>query len=296
MNQYYPYGGPWGDVSTNQGYQPFKYTGKELDRVHGLDWYDYGARMYDPAFCQFTQMDPLCEQYPHLSPYAYCAGNPVNAIDPDGMDWYQSRKTAYYTWYEGDVERKEYTHIGGKGSVLGEFENIINNILCGEKGLGLESLYSNGFTFDIAPIDKGALIRSKERGWDFFDEFVNGSGPEFSVLLDNHKYTQAIKNDRFARESPDIVRARGKEGKYTNVGRPEFFPWQAGLLSPMQFIGTYRYDGLCSKDGCYIYNVVTDSKSLTSLLYHFPFLNNHRRSQRKGFGNTYQFYIWKSIK
>ena len=62
----------------------FKYNGKELDRVHGLDWYDYGARCYDPAFAQFTQMDPLCEQYPHLSPYAYCAGNLVNAIDPDG--------------------------------------------------------------------------------------------------------------------------------------------------------------------------------------------------------------------
>jgi len=84
-NEYYPYGGPWGNASTFQGLQPFKYNGKELDRVHGLDWYDYGARRYDPAFCQFTQMDPLCEQYPHLSPYAYCAGNPVNAIDPDGM-------------------------------------------------------------------------------------------------------------------------------------------------------------------------------------------------------------------
>jgi RHS repeat-associated protein len=83
-NEYYPYGGPWGDVCTNQGLQPYKYNCKELDRVHGLDWYDYGARMYDPAFCQFTQMDPLCEQYPHLSPYAYCAGNPVRYVDPDG--------------------------------------------------------------------------------------------------------------------------------------------------------------------------------------------------------------------
>jgi RHS repeat-associated protein len=91
-NEYYPYGGPWGDVSTNQGYQPFKYTGKELDRVHGLDWYDYGARMYDPAFCQFTQMDPLCEQYPHLSPYAYCAGNPVRYVDPDGRNPIFNRK------------------------------------------------------------------------------------------------------------------------------------------------------------------------------------------------------------
>ena len=29
-------------------------------------------------------MDPLCEKYYHISPYAYCAGNPVNLVDPDG--------------------------------------------------------------------------------------------------------------------------------------------------------------------------------------------------------------------
>lgn len=63
INHYYPYCGPWGDASTNQGFQPYKYNSKELDRVHGLDWYDYGARRYDPAYCMFTQMDPLAEQY-----------------------------------------------------------------------------------------------------------------------------------------------------------------------------------------------------------------------------------------
>ena len=83
-NDYYAYGGPWGDNAINQGFQPNKYNGKELDRVHGLDWYDYGARMYDPAMGLFTQVDPLAEQYPHLNPYQYCAGNPVKYVDPDG--------------------------------------------------------------------------------------------------------------------------------------------------------------------------------------------------------------------
>ncbi|MBR3513345.1 MAG: RHS repeat-associated core domain-containing protein [Bacteroidaceae bacterium] len=83
-NDYYAYGGPWGDNAINQGFQPFKYNGKELDRMHGLDWYDYGARMYDPAMGLFTQVDLLAEQYPHLNPYMYCAGNPVKYVDPDG--------------------------------------------------------------------------------------------------------------------------------------------------------------------------------------------------------------------
>ena len=234
--------------------------------------------------------------FPFISPYAYCNNNPVNAIDPDGRDWYQNDETKYYTWYDGNKERDGYTYIGGKGSVLGEFEDVIDNILCGEGGLGLESLYSEGFTFDIAPNDKGGLIGSKERGWDFFDEFVNGTGPEFSVLLDDHPYTEAIKNDDFAKNSQNIVRSRGRNGKYTNVARAEFFPWQASLTNPMQFIGTYRYDGSSSKDGRNINNVATDSKSITSLGYHIPFLNNHRRSQSKAFGTTYQFYIWRSKK
>ena len=51
----------------------------------GGDWYDYGARRYDPAYCMFTQMDPLCEDTPHINPYVYCAGNPVRYVDPDGM-------------------------------------------------------------------------------------------------------------------------------------------------------------------------------------------------------------------
>lgn len=124
---YYPYGG-FLSQSTNQEYQKYKYNGKELDLMHGLNEYDYGARQLDPAICQFTTVDPLCEKYYHISPYAYCGGNPVNRIDPTGMDWYQNNQTSYYTWYEGDGSREGFTHIGGVGSLLGEFESKINNI------------------------------------------------------------------------------------------------------------------------------------------------------------------------
>ena len=293
--QYYPYGGIH-HFSTNQGTQKFKYNGKELDLMHGLNLYDYGARLYDSLVGQFTSIDPLCEKFYSVSPYAYCAGNPVNRIDVDGSDWYKNNKSSYYTWFDGDAAREGLTYIGGKGSVLGECESIIDNILCGEGGLGLESLYSEGFTFDIAPNDKGGLIGSKERGWDFFDEFVNGTGPEFSVMLEDHPYTEAVKNENFVKQRQRIIQTRGKNGKYTNAGSPQFYPWDASLTSPIQFIGTYRYDGYSSKDGRYINNVVTDTKSVTSLGYHIPFLSNHRRSQNKAFGTTYQFYIWRSKK
>ena len=54
--------------------------------MNGLDWYDYGARHMDGALGRFTTMDPLCEKYYSISPYAYCANNPMRFIDPDGRD------------------------------------------------------------------------------------------------------------------------------------------------------------------------------------------------------------------
>ena len=93
VNHYYPYGALFAE-STNGDVQPYKYNGKELDRMHGRDWYDHGARHNDAAIGRWHVMDPLCEKYYDVSPYAYCAGDPVNAIDPDGKSiWTKMLKT-----------------------------------------------------------------------------------------------------------------------------------------------------------------------------------------------------------
>ncbi|WP_317191677.1 RHS repeat-associated core domain-containing protein [Bacteroides cellulosilyticus] len=49
-----------GTATSNQAY---KYNGKELDRMHGLDWYDYGTRMSDAVLGRFMSIDPSAESY-----------------------------------------------------------------------------------------------------------------------------------------------------------------------------------------------------------------------------------------
>jgi len=83
VNNYYPFGGLYGD-NTGGSVQPYMYNGKELDRMHGLDLFNYGARHYDAALGRWFTPDPLGEKYCSISPYAYCKDNPTNAIDPDG--------------------------------------------------------------------------------------------------------------------------------------------------------------------------------------------------------------------
>jgi len=68
---------------TNGGYNnAYKFNGKELDDATGM--YYYGARYYDPRISIFVSVDPAAEEYRDVTPYAYVANNPVNAIDPDG--------------------------------------------------------------------------------------------------------------------------------------------------------------------------------------------------------------------
>ena len=83
INHYYPFGGLFGE-STSGSTQRFKFNGKEFDRTHGVDWYDYGARHMTPDAGRFTTIDPMAEKYYNISPYAYCANNPINAIDVHG--------------------------------------------------------------------------------------------------------------------------------------------------------------------------------------------------------------------
>lgn len=61
-----------------------------------------------------------------------------------------------------------------------------------------------------------------------------------------------------------------------------------------QFVGTYSYRGRISSGGNYIYNLVLDSKSRKSFFLHIP--SNRRRSECSHYGNTYQFYVWVSLR
>lgn len=70
----------------NASSQPYRYGGKELVTLGGLNLSDFGARWLDSPNGTFTTMDPLCEDFQHLSPYLYCAGNPIKYIDPSEME------------------------------------------------------------------------------------------------------------------------------------------------------------------------------------------------------------------
>ena len=86
-NHYYAFGlemeGAWTDGNTGASDNRLKYNGKEFNQDLGL--YEYGARWYDPTIGRFTGVDPIADQFPHVSTYNYAENEPIANIDLHGL-------------------------------------------------------------------------------------------------------------------------------------------------------------------------------------------------------------------
>lgn len=66
-------------------FYPYAFTGKERDPETGYSY--FGARyMNHELMTMWLCVDPMMDKYPSISPYAYCAWNPMKLVDPDGRE------------------------------------------------------------------------------------------------------------------------------------------------------------------------------------------------------------------
>ncbi len=168
--QYYPFGMAFAD-GVDPSKQPYKYNGKELDGEKGLNWYDYSARQMEPALGRFLSIDPLAEKYYSVSPYVYCANNPVNYIDPDGKDWYwdkdKTRKFDLNITSQSQLEEGQI-YIGTTDAVMDRNGNVIENyrddgsIMFSKESSGYARMVSNSQKTKNEEMgiitDKGVLV------------------------------------------------------------------------------------------------------------------------------------------
>ena len=83
--QYLPYGEPYINQRPFGYSERFTFTGKERDEETGFGY--FGARYMDhELMTMWLSVDPMADKYPSISPYAYCAWNPVKLVDPDGCE------------------------------------------------------------------------------------------------------------------------------------------------------------------------------------------------------------------
>ncbi|WP_368127933.1 RHS repeat-associated core domain-containing protein, partial [Bacteroides faecis] len=124
-----------------------KYNGKELDRKNGIDWYDYGARHYDPILGKWYAVDRASEKYYRVSPYTYCINNPILLIDPNGM------------WPTlGGIKSGINNAVGGALSLVnGAVRAVADNILLGSTSFRETGIYSNATAYNLGQ-DLGDVV------------------------------------------------------------------------------------------------------------------------------------------
>ncbi len=103
---------PFGEEQIDQRLTGFNsrytFSAKEKDVETGYSY--FGARYYTSDLSIWLSVDPMSDKYPSLTPYNYCANNPVILVDPDGEDvWIPNEEDAAFINRFTDPKSPEYS-------------------------------------------------------------------------------------------------------------------------------------------------------------------------------------------
>lgn len=149
-------------------FYPFVSTGKERDEETGYGY--FGARYMDhELMTMWLSVDPLADKYPSISPYAYCAWNPVRVVDSNGMGCARFYQNSYSiddeieayarqglfgkTWSNDEVREVYKTKYGlfwyGKNSQYSPTDKVIENNTLYQEYIGHPWIMYYGWEKDI---------------------------------------------------------------------------------------------------------------------------------------------------
>ena len=136
---------PWGEDFVNQRTGSFSsmytFSAKEKDTETGYSY--FGSRYYNSDLSIWLSVDPMSDKYPSLSPYVYCADNPIKLVDPNGEDIVPYGLLLYYGLEKGGRERSHESIKVGIYTVTPFYDN--NNQLIGYNAV--REYQQNGKTF-----------------------------------------------------------------------------------------------------------------------------------------------------
>ena len=144
---YMPYGSEISSRSSTT--TDYRFTGKERQSMVNNSIYDSFAR-FQNTYGRFMSIDPKTESFYHISPYTYCAGDPVNLVDPDGRIFTEALEAKVRT-LEDEINRR-----------IASYEEIIK-----EKNNSRRVNKYNGYILDLKQaLYEFQVLRDSEQLYD----------------------------------------------------------------------------------------------------------------------------------
>jgi RHS repeat-associated protein len=203
---YLPYGEDWINqrTSATSWNAPYTFSAKEKDVETGYGY--FGARYYDSGLSIWLSVDPMSDKYPSMSPYNYCANNPVILVDPDGRKVIPVDKESkgYMKSYFKEIfgTDKMFRFSGGELKIRDkQFEKYYANATPKQKFL------LDGFK-EAIETDKSVKVKIGENinAFEFTESIPNSIYEKYTVLelgscsgvtgQSNLSYDQILINDK----------------------------------------------------------------------------------------------------
>ena len=229
------------------------FSAKERDPETGLSY--FGSRYYSSDLSIWLSVDPMASKYPSLSPYVYCADNPVKLVDPNGGEIYEFDESGKFLRVSGEKGSADQIAIRkSDGSVVLSKEYKNGTIRLGQKDFVSQE---SGNSVEVQPLN----IKGDDNAIDCFKFAVDNSSCEWSlcqvgstsgeignnVLSNSQEWTHessanlvfnsTLKLRAHWHSHPDNLKASTKDYEASETLRSKF----GDPYSPCGYIPTYIY-------------------------------------------------------
>ena len=157
----------------------YTFSAKERDPETGLSY--FGSRYYSSDLSIWLSVDPMSAKYPSLSPYTYCADNPVKLVDPNGEDiWEIDEEGRIVNHYESYTKNDVFYKVDKDGNRI-DGQSITLDYRTIEKQKSI-SYSPDGKTVDTYDMYQ---VRGDENGkklFEFMAEAVSDAGIEVTHI------------------------------------------------------------------------------------------------------------------
>lgn len=231
---------PWGEPlldqrATTNGYNTrYTFSGKERDEETGYSY--FGARYYNSDLSLWLSVDPMADKYPGVSPYAYCANNPIKLVDPNGMEYTIPPFVQRILQTAKDLsETVLQEKAKGCVSAIRNGAVLYNNRANSNKSLNISGTYHNSSTnvkktdteqgsankFNMY-VNYGSVFYVDESDASYYenyeshivasmmDGFVNGTGPENYDFPENGIISSMMLQSNVVQDAIDVYKKTGK--------------------------------------------------------------------------------------